>query len=127
MAHTDLPYPHRAHPVPGDPDLADVSAPISVPEILAGAAKTFAERQAVYSKDGPGFEKHGKILAVLFPNGVKFDDPVQFTRWVLFNNVLTKVCRYAENMGTGGHLDSVHDIGVYAFILEAHDRNARSG
>jgi hypothetical protein len=31
---------------------------------------------------------------------------------------LTKLQRYAESLGTGGHADSAHDAAVYSAMLE---------
>jgi hypothetical protein len=92
-----------------------------VPAILEAARKTFEERGKVYGHGG--FAEHGQVLRALFPDGLLLSTAEEFSRFVLFNNLLTKFCRYAHNLKAGGHRDSVHDMGVYAFILEAYDAN----
>jgi hypothetical protein len=94
----------------------------NVVPIFEEAMKTYIERSKVY---GPGgFEEHGKILLALFPSGLTLSTEEEFSRWVVFNNILTKVCRYAKHLNKGGHQDSIHDLGVYSFIME--DFDARS-
>lgn len=82
------------------------------------ALETFASRTGVY-KDSHYL--HGRVLAAMFPNEVVLATAQDHTRWVTFNQIMGKLCRYAVNWGNGGHADSMHDVGVYAFILEAID------
>lgn len=94
----------------------------NVVPIMEAAIKTYIERSAVY---GPGgFEEHGKILLALFPKGLTLQTEEDFSRWVVFNMLLTKMCRYGKHILLGGHQDSIHDLGVYSFIME--DFDARS-
>ena len=95
-----------------------------VPKMEA-AIQTYIERSAIY---GPGgFKEHGQVLKALFPNGLKLETEEELSRWVVFNMLLTKVCRYAKHMTSGGHQDSIHDLGVYSFILEDFDESANNG
>ena len=93
-------------------------------DFMKKAEKTFEERSKVYGH--AGFQEQGKVLEALFPSGIHIEGSEDFSRWVIFNHILTKICRYAKNMHTGGHNDSIHDLGVYSFILEAFDANLRS-
>lgn len=92
-------------------------------EIMKEAEQIFNEREAVYGT--AGYKKHGEILAILFPNGLSLKTVDDFNRWTIFNQMLGKFCRYAENIEKGGHHDSAVDIGNYAFILAANDIDAR--
>jgi hypothetical protein len=38
-----------------------------------------------------------------------------------------KLSRYAANFEKGGHQDSVHDLGVYSFLLEDFDDRIKKG
>lgn len=94
---------------------------MSAADKLREAIKTFEARDKVYGK---GFLKHGQVLKAMFPDGLTLTTETDFSRWVLFNMVLVKIMRYAENFLKGGHQDSIHDLGVYAFLLESHDEEA---
>lgn len=91
-------------------------------EIMQDAALTHESRAAVYGTKG--YKKQGKVLNALFPNGIVLKTEDDHTRWHLFNMCLAKLCRYAENFERGGHQDSVHDQGVYSFLLEEMDYDA---
>ena len=89
-----------------------------VPEILAEAAKTYRERSDMY----PGtYYDHGKIMKVFFPEGLKLDTVEDFNRFGLFHELVKKLHRYSKSREDGGHQDSIHDLGVYAFMLEELD------
>lgn len=91
-------------------------------EVFKAALATHLERKATYSPgQKSGFEKHGEVLAALFPDGLTLKGEVEFSRFVLFTMAQIKFMRYAENLLKGGHQDSIHDLGVYSFILEAYD------
>lgn len=62
---------------------------------------------------------HGDILSVIFPDGIKLD-PEDFTRWNLYNFLLTKIIRYGLNFEVG-HPDSILDLIVYALMLMCED------
>jgi hypothetical protein len=86
-------------------------------KILLKAAKTFAERQKVY---GSNYLRAGAALAALFPEGLDLKSIDDHNRFQIFNLILVKLSRYAVNWKTG-HQDSIHDVAVYAAILEAID------
>lgn len=90
-------------------------------QILAAAAKTFATRRKVYGNNN---QKVGPALAALFPNGLTLSTPEEFTRFYLFAICMMKLSRYGNNLKKGGHQDSVHDLAVYAAILESIDGGA---
>jgi hypothetical protein len=89
------------------------------PQSLAGeAAAIRAERAAVYGK---GHYNHGAVLAALYPGGLFLKTKEDFTRFVTFNNLLTKVVRYGLLFTQGGHRDSAIDAGNYAHLLAELD------
>jgi len=88
-------------------------------EILEKMADTFRERNAVY---GDNFRMVAKLMAVLFPKGVPPELVVQ-DHFHLFELILVKLSRYAISDLT--HIDSIHDLAVYAAMCESinHERN----
>ena len=86
-----------------------------VPGILEGAAKTFAQRGKVY---GCAYKKHGEVLAKLFPAGLHLETPDDHNRFAAFNAIVGKLTRYSNQMESGGHKDSAHDIINFAAMLE---------
>jgi hypothetical protein len=82
-------------------------------DILAAGADTFRERNAVY---GDNYKMVGKIMEVLFPNGVPSDLPFK-DQFHLFELILVKLSRFAISGLT--HQDSIHDAMVYAAMIEA--------
>jgi hypothetical protein len=96
----------------------------TVTDILDRARQTHLDRIAVYGDKG--YEVHAAVLKVLFPDGITLTTQAEFARWAVFEMIVAKLCRYATNYTTGGHADSVHDLGVYSFMLEAHDEAARA-
>lgn len=98
-----------------------VQAGRSVVEALQAAVRTARTRGRVYG-DAPGREghwRHGRVMAALYPEGLTCRTPEEFTRAAAMNNLVQKLVRYTEH--PAGHPDSIHDLGVYAFILETID------
>ena len=87
-------------------------------KILDQMAATFRERNSIY---GNNYINFGHIMLGLFPNGLTIKTPQEWIRLGLFVQIMSKNTRYAENF-VKGHLDSIHDLGVYAAILESFDR-----
>jgi hypothetical protein len=88
------------------------------PELLAAEkleamAETFRARNKVY---GSNYKMVGKLMKVLFPNGVP-KDLVFEDHFHLFELMLVKLSRYAISNLT--HTDSIHDAAVYAAMCEA--------
>lgn len=86
----------------------------SVPDILEAMAKTYRERNAVY---GDNWKNVGSVMMTLFPQGVELRDADAFNSWHLFELIIVKLTRFAN--GNLTHIDSIHDIAVYAAMLEA--------
>lgn len=82
--------------------------------ILIGMASTFRERNAVY---GDNYEKVGDVMMAVFPNGVNLNSREEFIRWHLFELLIVKLTRFTNSGLT--HNDSIHDIAVYAAMIEA--------
>ena len=81
--------------------------------ILDEMADTYRERNKVY---GDNFKMVGKLMAVLFPNGVT-KEVLHSDQFHLFELVLVKLSRFAISNLT--HQDSIHDAGVYCAMQEA--------
>lgn len=92
--------------------VAKSSPPGSVGDVLRSMAETFTERNAVY---GDNYKLVAPIIRLLWPSGVP-DGLVTAVHWHLFELMVVKLTRFA----TGGltHVDSVHDIAVYAAMIE---------
>lgn len=89
---------------------------------LTRAIDTARVRHATY---GDGYLDHGEVMAIFFPTGLTCTTPEQFARAALLHMVVTKFCRYLRQYTVGGHADSIHDLGVYAFLLEHYDQEIR--
>jgi hypothetical protein len=87
---------------------------VSVPDVLEAMAKTYRERNAVY---GDNWRNVGNVMVQLFPDGVELSDADAFNRWHLFELIIVKLTRFANS--NLEHVDSIHDIAVYAAMLEA--------
>lgn len=81
--------------------------------VLSEGAKTFAERNAVY---GSNYKMVAPLMRTLFPQGVPSDLVVQ-DHFHLFELMLVKLSRFAISNLT--HQDSVHDLMVYAAMVES--------
>jgi hypothetical protein len=93
-------------------------------EIMAQALATFRERQASYRVGGrQGNEVHAEVLRLLLPpDRLAALDAAGYERFVLFNFILGKLVRYGLLLPEGGHQDSIHDIAVYAAILDSYHK-----
>ena len=87
--------------------------PISAADVMESMAATFRERQKEY---GSNFRMVAPIMAILFPNGVP-SDLVTSDKFHLFELIIVKLSRFAISGMT--HQDSIHDLGVYAAMVEA--------
>ena len=76
-------------------------------------ASTYRERNAVY---GDNYKMVGKLMAVLFPNGVPAE-VLHSDQFHLFELKLVKLSRFAISNLT--HVDSIHDDGVYSAMIES--------
>lgn len=97
----------------------------TVPEIFEDNIKTYKERMETY---GPTYRQYGHIMMGLFPKGIFVADAEQWNRLGVVQACVTKLARYCNNLD---HIDSAHDLSVYAAILEEltcehHNRMAGS-
>jgi hypothetical protein len=94
----------------------------SVPEALRKAADLYEERNKLY---GDNYKSFGKLVDVLFPNGFPSgaqESHVSYQNRVgVLIQILSKLTRYCANFGDGGHSDSLHDLAVYAMMLDELD------
>tara|TARA_R110000751_G_scaffold63356_2_gene130794 strand:+ start:345 stop:623 length:279 start_codon:yes stop_codon:yes gene_type:complete len=81
------------------------------------ALKTAKQREEQY---GHSYLIQGEIMKILFPKGLDLKTPEDFNRYGALNLIVTKLIRYC-NKWEKPHQDSIHDLGVYAFILETVD------
>ena len=93
-------------------DKSGIETP-SAHEILAQAAQTYRERNAVY---GSNFRMIGPMMKVLFPDGVP-PDVLHSDQFHLFELVLVKISRLAISGLT--HEDSARDACVYCAMIES--------
>ena len=81
------------------------------------AVKTFKDR----SSYGNTYSQYAEVMQALFPEGRK----EEINRMGNFTMIIHKLMRYT-NQWNRMHKDSMHDLGVYAFIQEAIDDSAKS-
>lgn len=86
------------------------------------AAKTFTLRQAVY---GDNYRLAAKALEAFFPKGVPLKTAEDHERFHIFMLIVVKLSRYANGWDKP-HQDSIHDAGIYSFMLEAIDQTQQS-
>lgn len=94
---------------------------MSVADQLRAAAVTSEERGKIYGDSRLNFDAIGKTLKGLFPEGIELTTHEDFARFCLVTMLAVKLARYTNNFHVGGHADSIHDLGVYAFILQDND------
>ena len=82
-------------------------------EILDDMSDTYRERNKIY---GDNYKKAGKVMEVLFPQGVKLERADQFLKLHLLEMIVMKLTRFTNSNLT--HKDSIHDLAVYAAMLE---------
>ena len=92
--------------------------PLPVAEVMQEAAKTFEIRQSVY---GDNYKLAALALESFFPDGVPLKTANDHERFHIFMLIVVKLSRYA-NGWKKPHQDSIHDAGIYSFMLEAIDK-----
>lgn len=88
-------------------------SPRDAADVLAQAAQTFRERNAVYANN---YRMVAPIVKILFPNGVP-SSLVVTDQWHLFELMIVKMTRFA--VSELAHADSIRDAAVYAAMIEA--------
>lgn len=88
-------------------------------KLLEEAAKTFREKNKVY---GDNYKRVGEMMAGMFPAGVTLKTAHDWNRMHILLLCIVKLTRYAVNWEKG-HKDSVHDLAVYAAMLESIDED----
>jgi len=87
-------------------------------ELMESAIATFRDRRSSY---GNSIDKFGEVMHALFPQGLGIEGPQQWAWLGLMVQVVHKLTRYANSYGGESSHDSIHDLGVYAFLLQELD------
>jgi hypothetical protein len=82
-------------------------------EILQEALSTFLERKATY---GLNYLTIGKVLEIMFPDGVVLKTAEDHNKWHLFLMAQVKMTRQAA--AGLNHADSARDACVYSAMFE---------
>ena len=88
-------------------------AVLTVPSILRSGAETYEQRNKLY---GDSYKSYGIVMAAIMPT-YSCTSEEDFNRLGIVNMIVSKVIRYATNLPRGGHMDSAHDLMVYAAML----------
>jgi hypothetical protein len=87
-------------------------------KIMIEMAATFRQRNKMY---GDNWKVVGTVMKALFPNGMKLETENDFVKLHLIDWMVGKLTRLTFSKLT--HVDSVHDLAVYAAMLETIIRN----
>src|SRR5262245_18569259 len=82
-------------------------------DILNEMANTFKERNGIYREN---WHMVGKVMEALHPDGLHLLTAQDHERFHLYCILVVKLTRFAISGST--HIDSIHDIGVYAAMIE---------
>lgn len=103
----ELPLQQRVHPE----------------DIMRSMAETFEERGKIY---GDNWKRIGAVLnALAGGDAVTVAGPDEWLRWSLYIMVVTKLTRLATT--DLQHIDSAHDLAVYAAMWESVLREQQHG
>lgn len=86
-------------------------------DFMAAAIQTFKQRSEQY---GESYKRHGEVMRALFPEGLTICGVEEFNRFGILNMIVSKLLRYTNDWHNP-HEDSIHDLGVYAFINQELD------
>ncbi len=86
-----------------------------VPNRLEDSAATFRQRNSLY---GDNWLHFGKAMQGIFPDGARCESLDDWNRMGILVQCVAKLTRYGVQFAQGGHLDSAHDLCVYAAMLE---------
>jgi len=84
---------------------------------LREKAELFNSRSAVY---GDTYKNFGKIMKPLVGE-VNLKSEIDFSRFGVLLQIVSKLARYCKNYFRGGHNDSLDDLAVYAMMLKELD------
>lgn len=90
---------------------------VTFKDLINNAMETFLNRRNTY---GNSIQKFGNVMDALFPDGLMIKNADEWARFGLLVQVVHKLTRYT-NAYDKAHQDSMHDLGVYAFLLEELD------
>lgn len=93
-----------------------------VPQMLRELARIHDERGTIY---GDNYKHGGLALLAMFPKGIVLETEEEFNRFHLLVYLYGKLSRYARTVKTGGHVDSLDDLAVYAMLLQEYDEELR--
>lgn len=95
-----------------------------VADILDEAKATYHDRLKVYGDTAK--HRHGEVMKALLPDGFTVHSAIDHSRFSVLNMIVAKLVRYTNNLNEP-HQDSIHDAGVYCFLLEELDQDHRNG
>lgn len=75
--------------------------------------QTYQERGKVY---GPNFLMVGEVMRSFYPDGIKLKTAHDFVVWHLFELLIVKLTRFSNSQLS--HVDSIHDVAIYAVMIE---------
>jgi len=84
----------------------------TVEEILAKATETYSDRTLKYKNT---WRPVADITKILYPNGITLKTSDDYAKFHILQWVIGKLVRYVQG---NDDPDSIHDCGVYSFILE---------
>jgi hypothetical protein len=93
-------------------------------ERLHALADLYHQRNMIYGDKY--LTSSGKFLSALFPDGLKLKTEEEWGRFYLFLHIVSKLDRYATNLKSGGHEDSLDDTAVYCMMLREYDDEVRT-
>lgn len=115
---------YHAIPAPAEPAFTPAqvtqSATHPAAPIMEKMRDTYLERRAEY---GPSEQRFGALMLAAFPEGLTLRTKEDWVRYGLLHQIFSKLSRYTDKFHAP-HLDTIHDIGPYAAMLEAEDRRA---
>lgn len=84
-------------------------------EILSQGAQTFREKNGKY---GSNYTKVGKIMAILFPEGIELRTEYDHLLYHEMSWLIGKLTRFCSTEEPMTDLDSINDMMVYCAIVE---------
>jgi len=101
----------------------EASRPPEAHQEQQSPAAYLVEGAEVFKRSGGAYRDaylvYGDVMAALFPEGFAAQTVEDWQRLGVFNQIMTKVVRYAMTLERGGHADSALDISVYGAMLRS--------